>query len=180
MTPPPSEIGEVLARIIAKALDGPAEVLRGAAIATLKLAEILSSFISQDLATDLQRVKDSLVRKAEVEANSAQAEAQKKLADATKAANRANLHKRNDAIAKAQKAQKEAKAAKTQAEADAIHKNAETKRIKAIAEAKARLIEAIAKVREKGGDVIFDSKNLNELLFGNSLPPEDESDTENN
>jgi hypothetical protein len=89
-------------------------------------------------------------------------------AEADDAANRANLHKCNDAIAKAEKAKLEAEAAKVQAEVDAIRMKAEAERAQAMAEATSRLIEATSKLQQQGGKVIVDPEQLRQLL---RLPP---------
>lgn len=172
MTPLPSKIGELLVKFVANVLGGPKTVLRCIAIASLSLAEYLLSLINQGFIKDINRVKESLIRKMEADADSAVADAQKKLAEAAEASNRANLPKRKDALAKAKKEIAQAKVAKTQAESEAIRKNAETQRLLAIAEARARFLEALAKLRQEDGDIFFNIDNLKRILE-EGLPPED-------
>ena len=98
-------------------------------------------------------------------------------AEALEATNRAKLPKRKDAIARAEKELAQAKVAKTEAEAEAIRKDAETRRIQAMAEAKARLMEAVAKLRQEGGDIYVDKDNLNRIIQMD-LPPTQEEDND--
>ena len=176
MMPLDKETGDILTRVVGKALDGPAALFRVIAIAGLSVAETLIGLIHIGIATDLGRAKEALLQTMEEEAKQANAETQKRMAEATDAANRAGLRKRNDAIARTERRQREAEAAKTEAQADAIRQAAETERLKAIAEAKARLIDAIANLQREGGQVYFDSENLNDILRA-GLPPEQDNDT---
>jgi uncharacterized membrane protein YqiK len=171
------ETGEILVKLLGKAIDGPAALARAITVAVLDVAEYIVGCIDCGMASDIHDIKDSLLRKTRAEGDMAVAEAQKRLAEATEAANRATLHKRNDAIARAKRAQLKAVAAKTQAKADAIRSDAQTRRLQAQADAQARLIEAVAKLRQEGGDVFFDREALQKML--NAGPPlEEKSDEE--
>jgi hypothetical protein len=160
------KVAELLAKFACKVLRGPKTIARIIAIATLSLAELFIGLLEQGIVTDIRRVKESLVRKMEAEADAADAEAQKKMADAAKAANEANLHKRKDAIARIKLEQEKVKVAKTEAEAEAIRKDAETRRLQAVTEAQARLMEAIGKLRREGGNIYFDRNNLEKIIGG--------------
>jgi hypothetical protein len=171
MTLKGSETGEILVRLIAKATDGPASLVRATCVATLTVAEYIVSCIDCRIASDIHDIKQSLLQKIKAEGDTAIADVKKKLADAANATNRATLHKRKDRVAKAKRAQLEAQAAKTQAEAEATRTNAEAERLRAEAEAQARLIEAksrfveaIAGLRQQGGDVFFDREALHKML----------------
>jgi len=131
MSPISPETGEILTKLAAKALGGPAVLFRVIAIATLSVAEILARFVDSALVADIYRVKESLLRRTEAESDAACADARKKLAEATEAANRTTLHARNEAIARAEEAELQARAAKTRAEAKAIRMDAETRRAEA-------------------------------------------------
>jgi hypothetical protein len=175
MSASPASIGAVIVRYAVQALGGPVFLARLSAVATLSVVEELLSMVGAGLVCDVRRMKESLIRRTEAETAakvakvaSANAEVQKKLAEAAEAANRANLHKRNDAVARAEKDKLRAEAAKTQAEAEAIRADAESRRIQALAEAQARLIDALAKLRQDGGGLLVDSEQLRQIL---GLPP---------
>ncbi|MFA5239507.1 MAG: hypothetical protein WC476_07355 [Phycisphaerae bacterium] len=176
MTPLPSEIEEMLAKFIAKVLGGPKAVFRCIAIASFSLAECLLGLINQGIINDIKRVKESLIHKMEADVDFAVAKARKKLAEAAEAANRANLHKRVDAIAQAEEELIRTRAAKTQAEADAIRKDAETRRLKTVADAKTGFLRAVKKLQQEGGNIFLDRDNLRKILEV-GLPPEDYKDT---
>ena len=57
--------------------------------------------------------------------------------------------------------------------AEVIRTAAETQRLQAMAKAKARLIEAMAKLRAEGGEVYFDRENLEAILRIRLPPAED-------
>jgi hypothetical protein len=163
MNPVSPETGELLAKLIAKAIDGPAALARVVAIATLHFVEAVAKLIDEGVAEDIERVRKSFMQRIDSEGEIAAAEAKRRMAEAAEAANRATLHKRNEAIGRAQQALLKAKAAKTEAEAEAIAKDAETRRMQAMADGKERLMEAIAKLRSEGGEIIFDRKNLEKV-----------------
>jgi murein DD-endopeptidase MepM/ murein hydrolase activator NlpD len=176
------ETGEILVKLLAKAIDGPAALSRAIAVATLDIAEYIVGCIDCGIASDIHDIKDSLLRKTRAEADAATGEGQKRLAEATEAANHAALHKRKDAIARAEQAQLKAAAEKTQAEADATRSDAETRRLQAQTEAQARLIEAkshfieaVSRLRQEGGDIFFDREQLQKMLNAGP-PPEEKSD----
>jgi uncharacterized membrane protein YqiK len=178
MTEPALGFRTRLARYIGTAIDGPKFLGRYIAIGTLSLAETLLELVNAHIVTDIARIKESLIRRIEAETDEKRAEADRKTAEAAEAANRATLHKRQDAIAKAERQQKQAEAAKTEAEADAIRADAETRRIEAVAGAQARLLEAIAKLRKEGGDVFFSKDNLQQILRLGLPAADDEADAE--
>jgi hypothetical protein len=180
MTAKSPDIGEILEKLIAKAIDGPAALVRALCVATLSVAEYIVSCIDCGIASDIHDIKESLLHKIKAEGATATADAKKKLAEAIDATNQATLHKRNGRIAQAELAQREAGAAKTRAEADATRGDAETRRLQAEAEAKARLteakasfVEAVAKLRQEGGNIFFDREALENMLdsgLGQTLP----------
>ena len=156
-----------------------ATAARAIALATLSLAKILLKLIVSHIATDIGQFKDDILRRHKAQADAASAEAKKKLAEAAEAVNRAALHKRKDALAKLEREAKELQNAKTQAEIHTILHDADTRRIQATAEAQARLIEAISKLRQEGGDIFFSQQNLLEILHlpqHPSTPPPPTSD----
>ena len=171
MSEPALGFGTRLARYIGTAMDGPKFLGRYIAIAALSVAETLLELVNAHVVTDIARVKEPLIRRIEVETD-------RKVAEAAEAANRATIHKRRDAIAKAERRQKQADAAKTEAEADAIWMDAETRRLEAVAGAQARLLEAIAKLRAEGGDVFFSKDNLQQILRLGLPAPDDTDDAE--
>ena len=184
MTAKGPETGELLAKLLAKAVDGPAALARAVAVATLTVAECIASLLDQGMAEDIHCIKDSLVRKAKAEGDIAEAEAKKRLAEATEAAHRVTLRKRNKAIKQAEQAQLEATATKTEAEADATLMDAETRRQQAetesqarLIEAKARFIEAVTKLRQEGGDIFFDRDNLRKILDAGPPPEAEQEDS---
>src|SRR5262249_37580167 len=111
----PAEIWAVIVQCTARALGGPRWLARQSFIATLSVARPVLEAFKLGLAADVRRLTEALIKREEAAADAKQAEAQKLLAEASEAANKANLHKRNDAIARAEKAKRVAEAAKTQA-----------------------------------------------------------------
>ncbi len=172
-----AELGSLICRFTAKAVEGPDTLARMLAVATLSVAESGLRLIAEGAATDILRLKESQLGILEARRDSAKAEAQKRVAEATEAVNKSNLHKRRDAVAQAEKRRLAAEAAKTEAEGQAIFLDAETRRIAAIAEAQARIIEAVSKLRQEGGDLLFDSENLKQIL-GQAAPLIENDDTE--
>jgi t-SNARE complex subunit (syntaxin) len=171
MTPLSSKTGELLTRLLGKAVGGPVDLVRAIAVATLSVAETLTTLLTMGVAEDIHRVKKATIKKLEAEGDKAAAEAKKMLAEATEAANRATLHKRNGVIAQIEERQLKANAAKTEAEAEAIRMDAETRRQQAITEAQAKLTETISKLQQEGGQIYFDKKNLQKIIKM-GLPPE--------
>jgi hypothetical protein len=175
MTVPALGFGTRLVHYLGKAIAAPKHLARYCAIATLSAAETLLKLVRAGVVSDLGRIKEALIRRTEAEADEKRAEADLKVAEAAEAANRATLHKRHDAIANAERQIKIAQVAKTDAEAEAIRMDAETRQIEAIANAKARLLEAIAKLRTDGGEIFFDKNNLEQILR-TGLPPADDEE----
>jgi hypothetical protein len=124
----------------------------------------LLSLISENLAQDVSQIKDSLIRRDRAEADGAEAEAMKKLAEAAEAVNRANIHKRKDRLALLHQQSVRLQNAKTQAEIEVLLADADTRRAHAIGETKAKLIEALSKVTQEGGAVFFSQENLERIL----------------
>jgi len=155
---------DLMFRWLGRALGGPQSVGRYVSVATLSVAHTLMSLVSQGMASDISRMKESLLKRIEAEADTKAAEAQKRLADAVDAANRANLPKRFDAIARAEKEMARANAAKKNAEGQAILMDAETRRIQAVADAKAKLLDALSRLRQEGGEFLVDTENLKEII----------------
>jgi len=132
--------------------------------------------INEGLVRDLSRLKEALLGKMEAESDSKIAEAQKKIADAIEAANRATRSRRQDAIIKATSEIAKAITAKTREEVNAIRTDTKTRRLQAIAQARIRLIEAISRLRQEGGDVFIDLDN--DLKTGSEKQPEKTVNTE--
>ena len=120
MTIPPTGLGAVITQLIAKALGGPQVIARQIYPASLAVVEALLSLWNSRLVLDIRRLKEAAYRRNEAYTESEEAKAKKLVAEATEAANRANLPKRKDALARFEKDKVRAAAAKTQAEADAI------------------------------------------------------------
>jgi hypothetical protein len=168
MTVPPwlSESIRFCVRFVGKTVGGSAAVVRTSIVASCSVAETLLDLIGSGLAHDVGQVKDAMIRKFEAEANSAEADALKKLAEAADAANRANLHKRKDRAAKLELEKQRLVLAKSDAERRAIESDTENRRIQAISDAQAKLLDAMAKLNQQGGSVFFDKQNLQEILQG--------------
>lgn len=171
MTDTLKRFGEIIQKWVARAIETPSRYARSKWTATLSVAEVLLSFVNSKFVPDIERIKEANIqsieagaRKKNAEADLAEAEAKLKMTEAVDAANQAAMHKRKDAIARAEKNQLAAEAAKTQAEADAVRMDAETRRMTAVAEAKANLMTAISQLRQEGGEFFVDRKNLEQLL----------------
>jgi hypothetical protein len=159
-----SQAGAFCMRWFAKAITGSSVVARFSIVASLAVAETLLDLIHSGIVVDVSTVKDSMIRKFSAEADAAEADAMKKLADAADASNRANLHKRKDRLAQIDYEQRKLGLAKTQAEISAIESDTESRRIQAMADARSRVIDSISKLRQAGGDVFLDEENLKEIL----------------
>lgn len=168
MTEPPG-IGEAMMKLLARAIEGSETLCRVIAVATLSVAETLFGLLQSGLVHDTERVKESLIRKMEAEADEKTADAQRKLAEAAEAANHATLLKGRTAREVAERKAK-AEAAKIEADAEAARMDAGTRRMQAIAEGQAKLLDAISKLRQEGGDVFLSKENLESIL---RLPPVD-------
>lgn len=166
MSPLLPETGDLLVKLASMPLSGLATLGRIVGIETLSLAEILAECIHPRLANDIREMKDSL-RKKEM------ADARKMVAEATVAINRASLHKRNVAMAKAEENIKKEQAAKTKAEADVIRQHAKMRQLEAATNAYIKILEAIGRLRSEGGDVYIDSENLRRILDA-GLPPKND------
>lgn len=177
MTDSSAGIGTLLLKGFATALGGPQFLARSIAIATASAAEICLGLIHEGWASDIGRIKESLLCKMEAEADEEAAKAQKMLAEAAEAENRADLPKRRDAFAQAKKRHAQARTAKTEAETEAIRMDAETRRMEAVAKGKAALLEALFRLKQEGGDLMLDSENLRRIMREELPPiPEDDSD----
>jgi hypothetical protein len=175
----------VIGKFIGTSVSGSVIATRAVIVATLSLARTLLSMVGGPCVDDLQKLKQSLLTKTNAEAVAASAEAQKKLAEAAEASRKANLHKRNDRLAKiereykaAEAAKVRADAAKTEAEADkvradaeAVRLDAETKRLTAAAEAQAKLLDAIGKLKQEGGAFAIDPESLRRMLSATVVQP---------
>jgi uncharacterized membrane protein YqiK len=163
--------GEIVRKWFARSIETPGQYARSALAATLTVAQTLLELNKQTLIPDIKRIKEANIQQIEAkaskrkaEAEEKHAEAQKRAAEAVEAANRATLHKRRDALARAERDRQEAEAAKTRSEAEAIRMDAETRRIQAVAEAQARLLEAVSRLRQEGGEFFVSKENLEQLL----------------
>ena len=179
MTPSPKELTDTLLRYLGKALTGPRRLARATAAATLSVAQSLL-YNRPQLVKDIRRIKKSLIKGLE-------ADTDKKLAEATEAANRAARSKRSKAIieaearaeldktrAQARKAIEDAKAVKSDAkvrrklaDAQARLKEAQAKDREAAArlrDAQARFVDALQQLRSEGAQFYIDKKELKKLL----------------
>jgi hypothetical protein len=163
-----SESFIVIGKLFAIAIAGSKNVSLVIGVATLRVAETLLEMVLGAEVSDISRLKESLIERIEAETVSQKADSMRKLAEAIEATNKANLHKRKDALAVAERDIARAQAAKTQEEADAIKRDSETRRIEAIAKARTDFIEAISKLKQEGGEIVFDAENLRALLNSGS------------
>jgi hypothetical protein len=161
-----------LVKYVAKPLGGPVTLVRASLAATFSVAHLLLELIDSRVAPDLGRIKESLLRRLEADADGKAAEAQRKVAEAAEAHNRAELVKRQQGIVKAERIVKLAEAAKTQAEAEAIRLDAATRQQQATHAARATLIDAISRVNQQGGGVYFSEQSIRAML--RSVPPPDD------
>jgi len=178
MSAPLIKAGELLAKFVGRAVKGPKTLSRFILGSIFSLADTVLRLLQAGAFTDIRRMKESLIRNMEAESDEKVAEANRKLADAAEAANRADLPKRRDALAMLERRKLEAEAAKTEAEARAIRLDAETRRLQAIGDATAKLMEAASKLRQDGGEVFFSQRNLEEILRLGLSPPGSDSETD--
>lgn len=160
----PRKIAELVWKFIGRALTGPRTVTDSVRFALVSTAELLLGMIGSHYAKDIKSWKKQLLRSRKAKSDAADAEAQRKMAEAVEAANKATRAKRPSLIDKAEAQLKLAEAAKTNAEAHALLMDAETRRIKEVTDAKARLIEAVGRLRGEGGEVFFNESNLREIM----------------
>lgn len=157
MTSVLDKLKDTAIRFVGRAVSGPRFAVNAVKTATLSVAQVLAELWGLGIADDIRLLKeDGLKRSA--------ASARKLMAEAVEAENKATLAKRNDRISKAEEQQKLADAAKTNAEAKAALIKAKAERIRAVADAHVGLIEAISKLKQKGGSVAIDPENLARLM----------------
>lgn len=166
--------GHAIGQWLARSVECPHFYVKSAWAASLSVAEVLLELVEARVVPDIRRIKEANIqsieaenRKRQAEADIRAAEAMLKLAEATEAANRATIHKRKDALAKAERLRVAAESAKTQAEADAIRSDAQSRRAVAQTEARARLIDAIGRLRQDGGELFVSAESLGRLLASN-------------
>jgi hypothetical protein len=160
----PPEVGTMIWKGLARAVGGPRFLARAGYVAMVSVAETLLGMLNKKLITDIGRLKEAALGKMEAETKAAQADAAKKLAEAAEAANRANLLKRTDAIARAEKEQARQQAAKTAAEAEAVRKDAETRRLQGIIDAACKVLDSASKLKQEGGQPMFNEENLKKVM----------------
>lgn len=153
------ESAQILGKLVATALRGPRRLAAVSRAATLSVAQTLAELVKSQLAGDIRRIKESQIAGME-------AEASRKLADAVLAANNANRLKATEALIECEAEERRAVAEKTRAEADAILRDARTREFAEVSKARATLIDAIARLRSEGGDLLLDSDGL-AVLLGN-------------
>lgn len=158
------ELGQLLSKWTAAAVEGFSGARMYTSIATLSVAQTCLELLQSGIAQDIQRVKEALIRRTEAETEIKVAEAKQRLAEAAVAANIADLPKRNDALARIHKDVARLAVQKAEVEIKAIEEELRLKRVAAVAEARARLMEAISSLRENGGEVFLDKTNLNLLM----------------
>jgi hypothetical protein len=164
MNPVWDKLKEVVLRLIAKAASGPGFLTNAIRTATLSVAHALAQLRKMGVADDLRRLKEDGLRRSKAKTDAEEAKTRELMAKAAEAENKANLVNRNDRISKAEELQRLAEAAKTNAEAKVQLSKAETERVKARADAIIKLIEALTKLKEKGGRLGIDPKNISRLL----------------
>ncbi len=159
-----------LIRKSASAVAGSKEVSVGIAIAMISLADSLRVMVDATILTDIRKYKDGLFRRFEAGTKKLEAEAEQEAAKAVDLANKATLSSRKDTLAKLEKDALRAQLAKTQAETDAIKMDAETRRMQAIAEAEANLLDKLSILRQHGGEIFVNKKNLQEIINNGRQP----------
>lgn len=160
------QFGTWIKKIYCKSVEAPTRYTKSAYSAALSLASLLLEMSKSRLLPDLNRIKEANIKSIEADADLKEAEANAKAAEAAEASNRATLHKRRDKMAKLEFEAKRLELAKTEAEIEAIKSDSESKKIEAMANANARVIEAISKLNQEGGQLIVNSANLHEVLNG--------------
>jgi hypothetical protein len=179
MTMPPAGIGEQIVKFVGAAIKRSEASLDAATIVAVSFAKSFLRYLLPDgVISDIDRMKESLLRKMDAEAAKEEAEAQNRLAEAAEAANHATLHKRKDAFAAAERRKLEAEADKVEAEGEAVLMDAETRRLQAMADSRIRLIEAVSRLRQEGGDVLVSRENLESIVRNGllSFDPERQGD----
>src|SRR5262245_33894633 len=111
-------------RVVARVVAGPRWLGRAVGVATASTASHLLQLVHVTLANDVAQLKDDLLATSRANAVRASAEAQKALAEAVEAENRARLPVRSDALARAAQREALAKARKSEAEARAVEADA--------------------------------------------------------
>jgi len=164
MNPIWDKLKEVALRLIAKAASGPGFLTNSIRTATMSVAHALAQLLKMGVADDLRRLKEDGLRRSKAKTDAEEAKARELMAKAAEAENKANLVNRNDRISKAEELQKLAEAAKTNAEAQVQLSRAGAERAKARADAIIKLIEALTKLKERGGRLGIDPKNISRLL----------------
>jgi hypothetical protein len=158
------KIKDVVLRFVAKAASGPGFLTNAIRTATLSVAHALAQLLKMGVADDLRRLKEDGLRRSKAKTDAEEAKARELMAKAVEAENKANLVNRNDRISKAEEMQKLAEAAKTNAEVQVQLSKAEAERAKARADAIIKLIDALTTLKEKGGRLGIDPKNIGRLL----------------
>lgn|GEM_PF-6619151 len=164
MSPLWQKLGEIVVHAAANAVSGPSFVANAIKTATWSVAQGLAQMYKMEIAADFRQLKEDGLRRSKAKTDGEEARARELAAKAVEAENRANLLLRNDRISKAEEQQKLALAAKTDAEAKSTLMKAEAEQAKVRADAYIKLIEAVGKLKEKGGSLAVDPNNLATLL----------------
>ncbi len=150
-------------RLLGHMLGGTKGVSRNTVAATLSFAETLLALVKSNMVVDFGRLKETLIRTSEAKAEIALAEAQKIRFQSSERALNGELRMREE-LARAEASLARAKGAKVRAEAKAVLQDAETRRLTAIREAQLKLVEAITKLREQGGEIYIDEERLTKMV----------------
>jgi hypothetical protein len=140
-----------LVRVLGRALCPPAAISRTARIATASVAESLLRLVRLQLASDIGRLKNSMLQRHEAETSVARADARRRAAEAVEAENRVTLARRDDWVAQAERRKTEADARK--AEADALK-----------AESEATIAQAVAVVAQAQANATLETVQRHDSL----------------
>lgn len=93
-------IGEIITKLVVKPLAASATAARAGIVALTSVCEHLLWLVTGTVVEDIARVKKSQMKRLTAQANSEQAEARKKLAEATTAANQITRRSHADEVAR--------------------------------------------------------------------------------
>ncbi|WP_428306764.1 hypothetical protein [Lacipirellula sp.] len=159
---------DIILKWIAKPFVVPKRVVQSGSVAMLSVVQTLLEMVDSHLATDIQRLKEANLRIIEADArlrgaqaDEKAAEARKKLSEAIAAANKNALTAHREAL---RLVERQAAVEQTNANTRAINSDAMARQCKMMAEAQAELLDAVSRLRQEGGDLLLDRRNLNKLL----------------
>ena len=168
MTLLPPETSSALTKIAAqaweRATDGLQTTANAVFVATLVVLEDLLRLVHAGAANEIGCLRENLRRRDGARTDSTEAEAEERKARAIDAANKASMHKRKDALARIEHDERRLRNARTQAEVEQIRGEIANKRMLARAEAFDKLVDAISRLRQEGGDFLIDAEYLQRML----------------